>query len=51
MVKKIRYQENRKDPHRNRRERWVFEPMDAVLLAIVVAVVIWLQWLMAALNA
>jgi len=52
MAKKIRYRESRHD--RSRRplqphERWVFEPIDAVLVAIIVAIVFWLQWLLSVL--
>jgi hypothetical protein len=53
MVKKLRYQENRKDNRRKGREpreRWVFEPIDAALLAVIIAVVFWLQWLLAELS-
>lgn len=50
MVKKLRYQENRKNSRRNGSEpprlRWVFEPIDAVLLAVIISVVFWLQWLL-----
>ena len=52
MVKKLRQQENRGDPHRRKRpprDLWVFEPIDAVLLAVIAAIGLWLQWLMAAL--
>lgn len=52
MVKKLRQQENR-NPHTRRRrplrDIWVFEPIDAALLAVIAAVALWLQWLMAAL--
>jgi hypothetical protein len=54
MVKKLRFQENRKPSRRNRRpprDGWVFEPLDVVLLAIIVALVFWLQWLAGALAA
>ena len=48
MVKKLRYQENRKNSRRNGSEpprlRWVFEPIDAVLLAVIISGVFWLQW-------
>ncbi len=50
MVKKLRFQEHRPDPRRRKRqprERWVFEPLDAALLAVIVAVLLWLQWLLA----
>ncbi|MFN4141951.1 hypothetical protein [Aestuariivirga sp.] len=52
MVKKVRYQENRTDRSRGdneRRERWVFEPLDWALLAAVGLLALWLQWLLAAL--
>ncbi len=54
MVKKVRYQENRTDPSRrnpNKREHWVFEPLDWAILAVIVALVFWLQWLLGALPA
>ncbi len=50
MVKRLRFQENRKQHRRNGREppgRWVFEPVDVVLVAAVVAILFWLQWLSA----
>lgn len=49
MVKKLHPQENRTDPNRRKRARrdiWVFEPIDAALLAVIAAVALWLQWLM-----
>ena len=53
MVKKLRLQENRQDNPRRRRpdprERWVFEPLDIALVAAIVALALWLQWLPAAL--
>ncbi len=52
MVKRLRYQENRHDPRHKRREpreRWVFEPLDVALVAAIVALMLWLQWLMEAL--
>jgi hypothetical protein len=46
MVKRLRFQENRKDPRGKRRpphERWVLEPADIALIAIAGAAVLWLQ--------
>lgn len=48
MVKKLRFQENRSTGRRRRggpRLHWVFEPADAVLVAVAVAALLWLQWL------
>lgn len=53
MVKRLRLQENRGDPRRKSREprgRWVLQPLDVVLVAAIVAIVFWLQWLSATLN-
>ncbi len=52
MVKRLRFQESRKDSRRkgsDPRGRWVFEPLDVVLVAAVVAILFWLQWLSATL--
>jgi hypothetical protein len=48
MVKRLRFQENRNDPRKRRepRERWVFEPLDVALIAAIVALAFWLQWLL-----
>lgn len=46
MVKKIRFQESRSTAKRRRsdpRERWVLEPQDAVLIAVAMAALVWLQ--------
>jgi hypothetical protein len=54
MVKKLRFQENRSQSRRRRRDapgRWVIEPIDVALAAAVLAVVLWLQWLLAALPS
>jgi len=48
MVKKLRFEENRSTGRHRRREprlHWVFEPADAVLVALAVAALLWLQWL------
>jgi hypothetical protein len=53
MVKRLRFQENRRSRRRNGREprgQWVLEPLDVVLAALVVAILLWLQWLSANLG-
>lgn len=52
MVRKFRYRENRSDPNGRKPEprfHYVFEPLDWALLAVIGAIVLWLQWLMGAL--
>ena len=52
MVKRLRFQEDRNASRRRKRppgERWVFEPLDAVIAAFTGALVLWLQWLLASL--
>jgi hypothetical protein len=52
MVKRLRFQENRSTSRRRRRqphERWVIEPLDIALVAAIVLILFWLQWLLGAL--
>lgn len=51
MVKRLRFQENRKLRHRRDRVPrglWVFEPMDIALAAVTAAVLLWLSAMLAA---
>jgi hypothetical protein len=46
MVKRLRFQESRKIRHRRDRTprgTWVLEPMDMVMAAVAVAVLLWLS--------
>lgn len=52
MAKNLRLQEIRTSRHPRKREPhalWVIEPADVVLAIVVLLVLAWLQWLLAAL--
>ena len=52
MVKKLHQQENRTPSDRRKRPPraiWVFEPIDAALLAAAAGFALWLQWWMSTL--
>lgn len=54
MVKRLRLQEARSQSRRRRRppqDRWVFEPRDVAMVAILAAAVLWLQWILTLLTA
>jgi hypothetical protein len=53
MVKRLRFLENRTDPKRRdprKRDHWVFEPQDWAIIAAIVLVIVWLQWLLNSLG-
>ena len=54
MAKKLRFQENRTDTRRRPGEphgKWVLEAIDVGLVAAILAIMIWLQWLLQAAPA
>lgn len=49
MAKKLRFQESRTDKRRRMPDlpgKWVFEAIDVLLITVLGAVMIWLQWLL-----
>lgn len=46
MVKKFRYQENRRpDGRQVSREHWVLEPLDYVLIVLAISAMLLLRWM------
>lgn len=54
MARKLRFQHIRSDRSRRKpemKEKWVLEPIDGALVAIIAALIIWLHWLLAAMPS